>query len=113
MPYIHTQMSLPLSKEGEDKLTRAFGEAVTLLGKSENWLMLRFEDGCRMAFRGKNDAPMCFIGVSMYGNSSSEAADRMTAALTRAVHEETGIQPDHVYVRYMSTEAWGWNGSNF
>ena len=48
MPFIHTMTNLPLSRQTEEKLKAAYGEAAELIGKSENWLMLRFEDGCRL-----------------------------------------------------------------
>lgn len=113
MPYIHTQISKTLTDEAREALTRDFGEAAELIGKSEQWLMLRFEDSCRMAFRGKSDGDCCFIGISMYGLPDREQLEALTERVTSRVAERTGVAPENIYIRYLPTDAWGWNGGNF
>ncbi len=113
MPYIHTQASIPLSREVREQLTGDLGRAAELLGKSENWLMLRFEENCSMAFRGKMDEKACFIGISMYGGAEKEQLDAMTERVTGCVAMRTGIPPENIYIRYLPTDTWGWNGGNF
>ena len=113
MPYIHTQTTVPLSPRVREELTGDLGQAVRILGKSENWLMLRFEENCAMAFRGKTDAPCCFVGVSMYGCPAREQLDAMTEKVTACVARRTGVPPENIYIRYLPTDAWGWNGGNF
>ena len=113
MPYIHTQTTVPLSPRVREELTGDLGKAVQVLGKSENWLMLRFEENCAMAFRGKTDVPCCFIGVSMYGCPEKEQLDAMTQRVTDCVAKRTGVPAENIYIRYLPTDAWGWNGGNF
>ncbi len=113
MPYIHTQTALPLSDETQKALTLDLGQAVQALGKSESWLMLRFEDNCRMAFGGKADPQACFIGISLYGRPAASQLEDMTERVTACVTKRTGIPPEKIYIRYLPTDAWGWNGGNF
>ncbi len=113
MPYIHTQMNIPLDRETEKELTRDLGKAVECLGKSERWLMLRFEDRCRMAFQGDDAAPMCFVAVSMYGECAAPQLEQMTGEVTRALKARLSIAPERIYVRYLPCDALGWNGGNF
>ena len=69
MPFIHTRMNRPLSKEKEQALSQALGKAIELIpGKTENWLMLQFEDNCRLWFRGENENPMAMVQVQVFGN---------------------------------------------
>jgi len=37
----------------------------------------------------------------------------MTEAICSILNEELGIPGDKVYVKYLGTNNWGWNGSNF
>lgn len=114
MPYINTKLNVGLSKEKEKAIKEKLGNAIAILpGKSENWLMLGFEDGCRLYFKGDDSAPMAYVEVSVYGNSNASAYNKLTAAITQILNEELSVKPDHVYVKYMESEHWGFNGSNF
>lgn len=112
MPFIHTMTNLPLSRQTEEKLRAAYGEAAELIGKSENWLMLRFEDGCRLWMAG-GEEPAAMVQVDLYGKAAAAQYEAMTARLTAALEQELGLAPERVYVRYAETPNWGWSGSNF
>ena len=113
MPYIHTRVNRPISQEAEAALASRLGQAVSLLGKSENWLMLQFEDNCRLYFKGEDQQPMAFVCVQLYGKASRDAYDRMTGEITAILRDTLSIAPDRVYVAYQETDHWGWNGGNF
>lgn len=54
MPCIQTKVNVTLTPEKEEAIKQKFGQAITAIpGKTENWLMCTFEDGCRMYFRGE------------------------------------------------------------
>lgn len=114
MPFIHTRTNCPITPEQEEKLTAALGSAISLLpGKSEQWLMLQFEDRCRMHFRGKGDEKIAYVNVKVYGGADAGSYDRLTGKITALLREHLAIAPDHVYVSYDETEHWGWMGENF
>ena len=111
MPYINTTTTKVLTDEDVKSLTSDFGKAIeTLPGKTEEWLMLNFEGGAKMAFRGKTEGDFCYIEVSIYGNADRESCGALTAALTEKVGERLGIAPECVYVRIEETELWGYGG---
>lgn len=113
MPFINTKISTELSAEKEKILKTKLGEIISLLpGKSENWLMLGFEDNCRLYFKGDNSRPLAFVEVKLFGGSSPEAYEKMTGAVTDLLHEELGIAPENIYVKYEEIATWGWNGRN-
>ena len=113
MPFIHTRVNRPISQEAERAMAQKLGQAVALLGKSENWLMLQFEDSCRLYFRGSDQQPLAFVTVRLYGKGDPVAYDRLTAEITRMLHDTLAIDPAGVYVQYEETDHWGWNGANF
>lgn len=114
MPMIKTKVNVKLDEEKEKILKQSFGEAISIIpGKSEGWLMLSFEDECRLYFRGDDSEPIAYIEVSAYGSISADAAGRLTGKLSSVLSETLGIAADHIYVKYDSTDKWGWNGGNF
>ena len=114
MPFIDSKVSVKISKEQETQLKTRLGEAISLIpGKSENWLMAGFEDEYHLYFRGKDDEPMAFVEVRLFGGPDKGAFQKMTAEITKIFGEVLGISPDHMYIKYSATMDWGWNGSNF
>lgn len=113
MPFINTKASCEIKKEKELAIKEKLGSAVTLLGKSESWLMLEFQDNCRMYWRGKNDSDMAIVEVALLGKASNSQYDALTAKITEIISQELGIDGGNIYVKYMETEHWGYNGMNF
>ena len=113
VPMIHTRVNIPIPKETEEKLARRLGEAIKLLGKSEDWLMLHFDEKCKLYFRGINDSPLAYVEVKILGSAGTDAYAFMTQEICHILKEELAIPPECVYVYYDETDDWGWNGSNF
>ena len=113
MPFIHTRVNRSIDQEAEKKLAQLFGQAVSLIGKSESWLMLQFEDNCRLYFKGDSRKPLAFVNVKLYGGAGSEAYQKLTEKITAILGDVLAIPGDGVYVQYEEAEHWGWNGSNF
>ena len=113
MPFIHTRVNRSISQEAEKKLAKDLGQAISCLGKSENWLMLQFEDNCRLYFKGDSQKPLAFVNVKLYGHAGKDAYEQMTEKITAMLEDTLSIPADGIYVEYEETEHWGWNGSNF
>ena len=112
MPLIDTQTNVRITPEKEAILKSRLGEAITIFpGKTEQWLMLRFTDDCRMWFRGQSDLPLAMVEVKLLGRAERAVCDRATAEICRMFEEELGLAPEHVYVNYTFSDTWGWNGS--
>lgn len=112
MPLITTKVSTEISKEKETRLKTQFGKAIELIGKSEGWLMVQFQDNCRLYFKGESD-DSAMIEVDLLGKASASAYDALTKKLTEIVSAELGIQGDRIYVKYNEFDRWGYNGVNF
>lgn len=114
MPYISTKTNVKLSKDQSEAIKTKLGKAIELLpGKSENWLMVAFEDESNLYFKGKNDKPLAFVEVKLFGKASRDAYNHLTREITNILRDELNIQPDCIYVKYEEVSNWGWNGSNF
>ena len=113
MPFINTKTSAEISKEQEIQLKEKMGSAIKLIGKSESWLMLNFEDNCRLYFKGDNSKDMAIAEVALFGKASDSQYDALTEALTNDISSVLNIDPANIYVKYEEVDHWGYNGFNF
>ena len=113
MPFINVKTSTSISKEQEENIKKDIGNSINIIGKTENWLMMNFVDNQRMYFAGKNEMPVAFIEVALYGSADKNSYNQFTEKITDIINKELGILPDKVYVKYCETFNWGWNGRNF
>lgn len=114
MPFINTKTTVKLSDDKCESIKKKLGKAIEIIpGKSESWLMVSFEDECKMYFKGRNDKPLAFVEVKIFGKASRDVYNSLTGEITNILHDELNIQPDCIYVKYEEVSNWGWNGSNF
>lgn len=113
MPFINVKTNREVSEEKATIIKSELGKAITAIpGKSEGWLMVCVEGEKNLFFRGE-DAPAAMVEVSLYGNASQNALATLTSHITGILTDALLISSDRIYVSYMSTDNWGWNGSNF
>ena len=114
MPYIKLTTSTKITPASQGVMTKKFGKDIEALpGKSERWLMLSFEDNQRMAFAGSDHDGTAIIEVSVFGKSTKDAYDTLTARLTDTVSEALDLPKSRIYVKYQECSVWGYNGDNF
>ena len=113
MPFINVKTNAAVTADKETAIKTALGQAITAIpGKSESWLMVGIEPEYKLYFQG-TDAPAAMVEVSLYGKASNNALNVLTSHITGVMLDVLGIPTNRVYVSYMCTEDWGWNGSNF
>jgi len=112
MPYIQTTTNIEITKEQELSLKAKYAQAVQLIGKSQAYLMLGFNDKCSMYFGGEGNEPIAFVEVKCFGKAGGDLC-KLTKEICNIIFEELGIAQDKIYVKYEFVENWGWNGSNF
>ncbi len=111
MPFINSKVTVKMSEEKKEAVKKKFGEAISLIpGKSENWLMVGFEDEYDLYFQGNKDAESAFVEVSVYGNASPSVCDALTGTICEIFESELSIPKERIYVKYQEVENWGWNG---
>ncbi|MFT8887376.1 MAG: phenylpyruvate tautomerase MIF-related protein [Ethanoligenens sp.] len=114
MPFIQVKTTVKLTPVQEDLLKAKFGVAIELLpGKSENWLMVAFEGNSHMYFKGKCKPDIAFVEVKLFGKAGKQDYIKLTRELSGILHEELGLDPTQIYIKYEEVTHWGWNGNNF
>lgn len=114
MPMISTKTNVTISPEQELTLKSKLGETISILsGKSERWLMLSFEDKCRLYFQGNNSNPIAYVEVKVFGRIDYSQSNKLTAKICEIFGDVLDIDASNVYIKYEEVEMWGWNGGNF
>lgn len=113
MPFINTKYSQEITPEQEEILKTELGKAIAILGKSEKWLMLNFEQNCTLYFDGEKSGKIAFVDISLYGGASAPSYNMMTKEVCNIFRNVLGVPADKIYVKYTATDNWGWNGGNF
>jgi phenylpyruvate tautomerase PptA (4-oxalocrotonate tautomerase family) len=112
MPFIDSKITLTLTEDKKEQIKTRLGQAVRLLGKTESYLMVGFEDDYDLYMGGSKLEKGAYVSVSLFGSASSDAYEKMTAEICAILSEELGIPGNAVYVTYHGIKDWGWNGAN-
>ena len=51
MPFIDARFSTPVDKIKEEAIKSRLGQAISLIGKSEAYLMVQIQDNCKLYFK--------------------------------------------------------------
>lgn len=113
MPFIDSKITMPVAEEKKERIKTKLGQAVSLLNKSETYLMVGFEDDYDLYMGGRKLDKGAYVSVSLFGNASSAAYEKMTGEICSILSDELSIPGNAVYVTYHGVNDWGWNGSNF
>ena len=114
MPFINVKTNREVGKEHQEKVKQRLGKAIELIpGKSEEWLMVAIDDKSSLYFKGKADKAIAFVEVKIFGSTTKEAYQLVTAEITSILKEELNIAADQIFVVYSEIDHWGWNGNNF
>ena len=113
MPFIDSKITVPVSAEQKETLKRELGRLIATLRKSEAYLMVGIEDNYDLWLGGRKLEKGAYVAVSLYGNASAEAYDRLTGQICALFADLLDIPGEAIYVTYHPVQDWGWNGGNF
>ena len=113
MPFINAKLTVPVDDAKKEAIKSKFGQAVSIIGKPESFLMVGIEDNYDLWFAGEKVDRGAYVAVEIYGNASSDAYNRMTGEICNILGDELDIPGDRIYVKYQGVADWGWNGRNF
>lgn len=113
MPMIKVETTVSLPAEKRDVLKTELGKAISIMGKTESYLMINLADNQDLYFGGSKLDKGAYVEIKVLGSVDAEKSDKMTGRVCEILQSQLGIPGDAVYVSYFGTANWGWNGSNF
>ena len=63
MPFIDTRVTVKLTDEQKDTLKTELGKAITIINKTEPYLMVGIQDGYDLYFGGEKLEKGAFVGI--------------------------------------------------
>ncbi len=113
MPFIDSKLTMAVSQQQRENIKSEMGRIVSILNKPESFLMVGIEDNYDLYMGGKKLDKGAYVSVSLFGEASSAAYEKMTGEICKIYEKELGIPGNAVYVTYHGVNDWGWNGKNF
>ncbi len=107
MPYINAKSSTPVSDAQCELIKSKLSKAITLIGKSEAYLMVEIQENRKIYFKGNCDADSAFFEVKLLGKSTKQNYEKLTCALCDIAKDVLNINGDRVYVKFEEVEYWG------
>ncbi|AKN30667.1 hypothetical protein Ccar_07415 [Clostridium carboxidivorans P7] len=114
MPYINSTLTVKLSEEKKEVIKSKMGKIISEIpGKSEEWLMVGFNDNYSLFFRGNKMDKAAFVEVKIFGTAEKRYKEAITSKICELFEDELSISKDSVYITFSEVKDWGWNGSMF
>lgn len=113
MPFIDSKISVPVSEEKKELIKTELGKAISILHKSETYLMVGLQDRYDLWMAGKRLDKGAYVSVSLFGQAAPADYEKLTGVICKLYEKELGIPQSSVYVTYHPVADWGWNGANF
>lgn len=113
MPFIETITTVKLSEQKKNDIRIEMGKIISVLNKSEKYLMIGFQDAYDLWLGGVKLEKGAYVSVSLFGNAPKEAYNTFTARICNLLERALGIPGHAVYVTFHPVSDWGWNGRNF
>ncbi|PDS41174.1 hypothetical protein CO662_35615 [Rhizobium anhuiense] len=114
MPFITTKISGSLTEEQEIRLVSGLGKAIECVpGKTQESLMLSFEDNCHLYLRGDGSQPMAYVTVAVFGNPFHWGYEQLSLTIAQLFQETMSIDQTRVYIKYEDIPSWSVGGWTF
>ncbi|MCI5727907.1 MAG: phenylpyruvate tautomerase MIF-related protein [Clostridium sp.] len=114
MPYIDSKVTINLTDTEMEHIKSELGKIINdIPGKSENYLMIGFQDNYPLFFKGKRLDFGAFIEVKLFGGVTEDYLNKVTQKICNLYSNELKIPQKAIYVKFEEVDAWGWNGKNF
>lgn len=114
MPFINTKTNLALTGAQEAALVSGLGRAIELVpGKTQDSLMLSFEENCRLFLKGEGEKPMAYLTVAVFGNPFHCGYEQLSQAIADLFHQAVGIDRTRVFIKYEDIPSWSVGGWTF
>jgi len=113
MPLLKVHSSSKLSPADYESLSSSLTSLVAMtLEKSEDFIMVLFEQTNFQIFGANSAEPSMYIEFKNVGDLSPEITTRLSALIADLFKKVIDLEPSRMYIEFQPTERhlWGWNG---
>lgn len=116
MPFVNSLVTKKIDYNTKNRLKVHIGDLINgFPGKSEEWLMVHFQDDEVIYFKGEKQEDAAVIDVKILGNLEIRYKDIFTNKVSEIFEQELKIPKNNIYVIFeeIPEGSWGWNGELF
>lgn len=107
MPYIHLNVSRPLTAEQIEAARQAIAAIMpTLPGKTRDNTMIHIDGACALSM-GDEGAPCLFMEIRLHGASPEASKKEFVAKAAVALSELFDIPERRMYINIIELDKWG------
>ena len=107
MPFVIARVNVPLGEAEEHSLKERFGQAIGAVpGKSEQSLMVAFEERYHLYVAGDGSQPAAYVEASVFANEGHAGYREFAAQVASAFQDVLGIDARRVYIRFSDIPVW-------
>lgn len=111
MPFINSKVTVKLSDREKDLLKSKMGEIIKELpGKTEEWLMVSFDDDKNIYFKGQKMEYAAFVEVKILGSAEKKYKNKVADLISSLFKETLNIPKESIYITFEEIKDWAWNG---
>ena len=114
MPFLRVETNVEVADERRRELLGGLSSQVaSMLGKSEDYMMVMIEDGQALIF-GASDRPSAFVALKSIGLDDSRTGS-LSDVICATLESQLGIPPERIYIEFSGAmgSMWGWNRQTF
>jgi phenylpyruvate tautomerase PptA (4-oxalocrotonate tautomerase family) len=103
---------MKLTDEKKDRIKLELGQIITEIpGKTEEWLMVGFNENQTIYFAGNKKEKAALIEVKIFKTAERKYKETITSRISNMFEKELLIQQEDIYVIFEEINDWGWNGN--
>jgi phenylpyruvate tautomerase PptA (4-oxalocrotonate tautomerase family) len=111
MPVINLNLSVRLTEAQREAIKGELGQHIALIpGKSEEYLMVLYNDGQLLSFRGQWDLPCGYVDVRMKGDIDQTHKTDLANAIFDLLETTAHIPREQLYISFLDYEYFGSRG---
>ncbi|WP_167366610.1 hypothetical protein [Rodentibacter genomosp. 1] len=99
MAFISVKTTALMTAESETALKKQIGQAMSLIGQSEAYLMLILEGNQSLYLRGEKK-PAALINANIFGNPQHFGYTDFAQRLTQIMNDILNIPPQNSYIQF-------------
>lgn len=111
MPYIQVVTSKKLQTDQKELIKNELGKAISLIpGKSEEVLMLCFQDGATLYFQGQKKENTAFVEVNLHGSAELKDKKKLVEKISEILKQQMQTEGNNLFISIPEYPNWGFRG---
>jgi len=112
MPFINVNTTKKIDGKKRETIKKKLGELISIIpGKSEEVLMIKFDDGSCIYYSGSLKDNAAYVDIRIHGSATKEQKTELIEEVFAAFKEQLGTDEKDMFVTISEFGNWGFQGT--